>query len=120
MECIPFRQSKPVPGARLLAAAEADAWRQRMEQRNRCVSDPAFVEAEWLRFCEEQRHDALSTVLGHGPILARLNRRGWVERFWVGERRLREVRNMVLCETHRELLQTVFDRWWFSPGGTPV
>jgi hypothetical protein len=27
---------------------------------------------------------------------------------------------MVLCETHRELLQTVFDRWWFSPGGTPV
>jgi poly-gamma-glutamate synthesis protein (capsule biosynthesis protein) len=120
MECIPFRQSKPVPGARLLAAAEADAWRQRMEQRNRCVSDPAFVETEWLRFCEEQRHDALSTVLGHGPILTRLNRRGWVERFWVGERRLRGVRNMVLCETHRELLQTVFDRWWFSPGGTPV
>ena len=120
MECIPFRQSKPVPGARLLAAAEADAWRQRMEQRNRCVSDPAFVEAEWLRFCEEQRHDALSTVLGQGPILTRLNRTGWVERLWVGERRLRGVRNMVLCETHRELLQTVFDRWWFSPGGTPL
>jgi len=104
----------------LLAPAEADAWRQGMGQRNRCVTGSAFVEAEWLRFCEEQRHDALSTVLGHGPILARLNRRGWVERFWVGERRLRGVRNMVLCETHRELLQTVFDRWWFSPGGTPV
>ncbi len=120
IECIPFRQSKPVPGARPLDPAEADAWRQRMEQRNRCVSDPAFVEAEWLQFCETQRHSALSSVMGHGRILALLNRGGWVEQLWVGEQRLRGVRNMVLCETHREVLQTVFDRWWFSPGGTPV
>ena len=91
-----------------------------MEQRNRCVSDPAFVEAEWLRFCEDRRHDSLSTVLGHGPLLTRLNRTGLVEQLWVGERRLRGVRNMVLCETHLEMLKTVFDRWWFSPGGTPV
>jgi len=120
MECIPFRQSKPPPGARLLHGAEAEEWRERMARRNALVSDPAFVEAEWLRFCDEAKHDAVSGVLGHGRLLRWLNRKGWVERFWVGEKRLRGVRNMVLCETHRELLQTVFDRWWFRPGGTPV
>ncbi|NGO39243.1 CapA family protein [Limisphaera ngatamarikiensis] len=117
MDCIPFRQSKPPPGARLLDTADASAWYERMEARNRRVADPALVEDEWLRFCQENRHDAISTVLGHGRILRWLNRRGWVERLWPGERRMRGVRNMILCETHREMLQTVFDRWWYPPGG---
>lgn len=120
MDCIPFRQSKPPPGARLLQGAEAGEWHERMAKRNAHVSDPAFVEAEWLKFCEGERHDALSGVLGHGRLLRWLNRTGWVERVWVGERRLRGVRNMVLCETHRELLKSVFDQWWFRPGGTPL
>ncbi len=120
MECVPFRQSKPPPGAHLLGAAETAARRERMERRNAQVADPAFVEAEWLQFCQAARHDALSNVLGHGRLLSRLNRKGWLERYWIGEKRLRSVRNMVLCETHRELLQTVFDHWWFRPGGTPV
>lgn len=120
MSCVPFRQSKPPPGARRLAPEEMVAWQQRMEQRNHQVSDPGFVQAEWLQFCEAARHDALSTVLGCGRWLSWLNRTGWIERFWVGEKRLRGVRNMVLCETHREMLQTVFDQWWFPPGGRPL
>lgn len=120
MDCIPFRQSKPPPGARRLGPEEAAAWRQQMNRRNVQVRDPALVQAEWLRFCEVARHNALSTVMGHGRWLSRLNRTGWIERFWVGEKRLCGVRNMVLCETHRELLQTVFDRWLFPPGGKPA
>ena len=119
-ECIPFRQSKPPPGAQLLPAGEATLWRERMEAFSRRLSDPDAVEAEWLSFCEKHRHGALSSLLGHGRLLRWLNRRGWVERFWIGERRMRGVRNMVLCETHRELLHTVFDRWWYPPGGRPV
>lgn len=120
MSCIPFRQSKPPPGARRLTPEETVTWQRAMELRNAQVSDPRFVQAEWLQFCEAARHDALSTILGHGRWLSRLNRTGWIERFLVGEKRLRGVRNMVLCETHREMLQTVFDRWWFPTGGSPL
>lgn len=73
------------------------------------------MESEWLRFCAAIRHNALSTVLGHGRFLSWLNRKGWVERFLVGEKRIRGVRNMVVCETHREVLETVFRCWWFPP-----
>lgn len=118
-EWIPFRQSKPPPGARLLPAGEAAAWYDRMEAFSRRLSIPESVEAEWLAFCERHRHDAMSSLLGHGRFLRWLNRGGWMERFWIGERRMRGVRNMVLCETHRELLQTVFDAWWYPPGGRP-
>ncbi|GIX49809.1 MAG: hypothetical protein KatS3mg132_003 [Limisphaera sp.] len=40
LECIPFRQSKPPPGARLLPAGEAALWRERMEAFSRRLSDP--------------------------------------------------------------------------------
>jgi len=109
MACIPFRQSQPAPGARLLNPAEAAAWRHRMEQRNLCVSDPAFVEAEWLRFCEAERHDALSCVLGHNRLLRWLNRHGALERWLHGPKALLATRNMVLCESHREMLGTLWD-----------
>lgn len=120
MDCVPFRQSKPPPGARRLSPAEEAAWQERMRARNARICDPAFVEAEWLEFCKASRHESLSTVMGHGRLLSWLNRKGWAEKFWVGERRLRAVRNMILCESHREVLETVFDRWWYPPGGKPI
>ena len=117
MECVPFCQSKPPPGVRLLGPVEAASWQERMQLRSIQVSDPSFVESEWLRFCAAIRHNALSTVLGHGRFLSWLNRKGWVERFLVGEKRMRGMRNMVVCETHREVLETVFRHWWYPPEG---
>ncbi len=119
-EWIPFRQSKPPPGAPLLPAEEAAAWHSRMEAFSRRLTDPETVDAEWRAFCDRHRHAAMSSLLGHGRLLRWLNQAGWVERFWIVERRMRGVRNMVLCETHRELLQTVFDSWWYPPGGKPA
>lgn len=117
MECVPFCQSKPPPGVRLLGPVEAASWQERMQLRSIQVSDPSFVESEWLRFCAAIRHHALSTVLGHGRFLSWLNRKGWVEGFLAGEKRMRGVRNMVVCETHREVLEAVFRHWWYPPEG---
>lgn len=110
LEIVPFRQSDPVPGARRLPASEEGAFRARLQEASRQAQDPALVEAAWIRFCEAQRHGYLSALLGHGGILRRLNRRGWLERLVYGKRKLTSVRNLVYCETHREALQTLFDR----------
>jgi hypothetical protein len=48
--------------------------------------------------------------LGHGRVLTKLNRFGWLARLIYGRRALLGVRNMISCETHREALETIFDR----------
>jgi poly-gamma-glutamate synthesis protein (capsule biosynthesis protein) len=108
MEIIPFRQSSPVPGARRLKGDEENRLRETLALRSAAIADSAFVEAEWLRFCDEIRHGALSSLLGHGGIRRRLNAQGWLEARLRKSRRFPGLRNMVLCETHREKLETIF------------
>lgn len=110
MELLPFRQSDPVPGARRMAPTEAAAFLQGLAERSRQIRDPGFVEAEWVKFVEPQRHGYLSALLGHGKITRRLNLRGHLERWFYGHLRLARVRNLVCCETHREALETLFTR----------
>jgi hypothetical protein len=107
MEIIPFVQSQPVPGARRLTGTAEEELRQAVAKRSRLLLDEDWVEAEWTRFCMTRRHGCMSSLLGHGRILRWLNSRGGLER-WLYRKRLLGVRNMVLCETHRETLQTLF------------
>lgn len=110
LDLIPFRQSAPVPGARRLLGAEAEALLQRLHQRSQDILDDDFVEREWIAFCERRRHGFVSSLLGHGGVLRRLNRSGWLTRWLYGPRRLAGCRNLVCCETHQEALQTLLDR----------
>lgn len=115
MEAIPFVQSKPAPGAHRLVGAEAQAWQERMTRLSAQVADAAWVRAQWRSWCEARRHDVLSDVLGHKRLLRWLNRRGALERWWHGRRALLGSRNMVLCESHREILETL---WMPGSGGS--
>lgn len=109
MEIVPFTQSAPVPGARRMENERADQFRRRLAERSTAIQDDAFVEAEWRRFCEANQHDYVSSLLGHGRILARLNRRGLVEKLLHGREPLLRARNIACCETHREAIETIFN-----------
>lgn len=110
MEIVPFTQSDPVPGARRMPQEQEPEWRRRLEERSRAIKEPAFVEAEWLEFCEGRKHDYVSALLGHNRILARLNKRGLIEKIVHGRLPLLRAKNVACCETHREAIQTIFDR----------
>lgn len=84
-------------------------FRRALEERSAAIQDDAFVQAEWLKFCRETRDAYFSCLLGHNRILARLNARGWLTRFLYNERVLLGVRNIVVCETHREAIETIFN-----------
>jgi poly-gamma-glutamate synthesis protein (capsule biosynthesis protein) len=109
MEIVPFIQSSPAPGARRMDQAKKQEFRRWLAQRSAAIQDDAFVQAEWLKFCEENKHAYVSGLLGHNRILSKLNARGWLTRFLYNQRVLRGVRNTVLCETHREAIETIFD-----------
>jgi hypothetical protein len=113
LQLIPFRQSVPVPGARRLQDEEEKHFRKILADRSTAIADPAFVAAQWLTFCEEDESGALGSLLGHSGILRRLGLSRWLIGRLAKSRRFLGVRNMVRCETHREKLETIFDKRGF-------
>jgi poly-gamma-glutamate synthesis protein (capsule biosynthesis protein) len=109
MEVMPFMQSQPPPGARRLTAEAEAAWRERMGALCARVADTGWVREQWQRYCRECRYEALSTLLGYNWLLRLLNRSGWLTSWLHGRQTLLGVRNMVLCESHREVLETLFE-----------
>lgn len=110
MEIVPFVQSEPAPGARKMSPEKASGFREALEGRSRLLKDDAHVEAEWRKFVDERKHGYLSVVLGHNRVVKKLNSTGLLTRFLYGQRRMLGVRNCIVCETHREALETIFDQ----------
>jgi poly-gamma-glutamate synthesis protein (capsule biosynthesis protein) len=109
MNIVPFTQSNPPPGARRMPKDREEKFRQTLVGRSTAIQDDAFVQAEWLKFCEENAHSYISGLLGHNRILSKLNSRGLLTRLLYNQRVLLGVRNTVICETHREAIETIFD-----------
>jgi poly-gamma-glutamate capsule biosynthesis protein CapA/YwtB (metallophosphatase superfamily) len=109
IQLIPFIQSAPAPGARRMNPDKEQEFRRVLAERSAAIQDDAFVRAEWLKFCEQNKHDYISGLLGHNRILSKLNARGWLTRFLYSRRVLLGARNTVLCETHREAIETIFN-----------
>lgn len=107
---IPFVQSTPAPGARRLVGVAESKFRKCLEERAKAILNPAFVAAEWTRFCEESRHSYFSAMLGHSRVFRKLNYRGWLTRLLYPKRALLGTQNVVRCETHREAIETLFAR----------
>jgi poly-gamma-glutamate synthesis protein (capsule biosynthesis protein) len=110
LDILPFTQSDPVPGARRMTPEAATRFRTTLEEKSKVVLDDARVQAQWLQFCDERKHRYLSSLLGHNRILRMLNAKGHLEKWFYGTRPLLGTRNLVCCETHREALETIFDR----------
>jgi poly-gamma-glutamate synthesis protein (capsule biosynthesis protein) len=110
MEVISFTQSNSEPGARRMDKDREKQFRHALEQKSRLIQDAAFVEAEWLRFCEANKHGYVSSLLGHNRVLARLNKGGFIERILHGRLPLLRAKNVACCETHREAIQTIFEK----------
>lgn len=109
MELVPYRQSDPVPGARSMGGEEERQFRRALHEKSNAVKDDAVVQAQWLRFCEARKHDYLSALLGHNRALRKLNAQGFLEKYLHGKQSLLGARNIVCCETHREVIETIFN-----------
>src|ERR1035437_855612 len=81
MAIVPFVQSNPAPGAHRMDPAKEQDFRRRLPQRSAAILDDTFVQAEWLKFCDQNKHAYISGLLGHNRILSKLNARGWLTRF---------------------------------------
>jgi poly-gamma-glutamate capsule biosynthesis protein CapA/YwtB (metallophosphatase superfamily) len=113
IQLVPYVQSESESGARKMPRGREQEFRLALSNRSQAIQDDAFVEAEWLRFCEERKHSYVSCLLGHNRVLRRLNAQGWIARLVHGRQALLGARNVVCCETHREAIGTIFNHQLF-------
>lgn len=105
IELIPFEQSQGQPGARKL---KPDALMKAVSKRSARLQDSSLIEKQWHQFCLERRNEFLSSILGHGRALSRLNRYRWLHRLLYPAKTLLRMENIILCEAHRDVLETIF------------
>ncbi|HUS46396.1 MAG TPA: CapA family protein [Phycisphaerae bacterium] len=107
MEFVPYVQCDRRVGARRMDPDQEDSFRRTFQERSEKIKDPQFVQRQWEAFCKTRENAYLSMLRGHGRFFKRLNARlGWLRHLYSWEKR-RLLLNVVRCESHREVIETV-------------
>lgn len=108
MEIVPSVQSKSHPGARKMEKKEEQLFLESLKKRSMRIADNGFVRAEWLEFCKNRKESYLSKLLGYNRFFSKLNKKGLLLKYFYGDRALTRIQNVVCCEAHREVIETIF------------
>lgn len=109
---IPYEQSLENGGVRLLEAEEKSTFLRRLETYRDKIADTEAWLAEWAAFCRRQRLSYITAQYipfrfrGLGPLTRYLQ----FDRLFLPRSMLDRRRNMLRCESHRELLSTILER----------
>jgi poly-gamma-glutamate synthesis protein (capsule biosynthesis protein) len=71
------------------------------------LKSDAALEDEWIHFCRSKEPVYMSILHGYGPLLYFLNKKGLLTRLLYTRPQLRNIGNLVRCESHREVLLTL-------------
>lgn len=108
---IPFTQSVGLEGIQLLAGYELEAFSIRMEGYRRTLANDDEWLGQWREFCRQQRLSYIAaqylplTFSGVGRLIRLLS----LDRILLPKTTLNQRRNMLRCESHRELLISMLE-----------
>lgn len=86
------------------------SFREAIQERSGAVANDDFLNANWLQFCERRKHEYFSRILGLGRVFSKLNSHGLLSRYFCKTRPITDIQNLISCEAHREVLETIFNR----------
>jgi poly-gamma-glutamate synthesis protein (capsule biosynthesis protein) len=109
LEIIPYFQSGEEVGARKMNEHEKQIFLNSLMERSNQVKDDSYVKAQWLEFCKKKKHQYLSNVLCHNRIFKTLNKNGFLLKIFYKKQDLVRLGNVISCESHKEVLDTIFD-----------
>lgn len=110
LELIPVYQDAEGVGVRLMTGERRQKFMDEIMTRSGNITDD-FIEKKWLDFCQSQKNLFLSMALGHGRWLMQLNRLGGLVFRMYSKSALRNMGNIVRCESHREVLLTIIKHY---------
>jgi poly-gamma-glutamate synthesis protein (capsule biosynthesis protein) len=106
---VPYTQFGETPQVCAMKSDDKDLFLKNLDTRSRKLSDPDFIEQEWIRFCKKNGPAYLSAVLGQGTFIRRLNRLVPLNRFLYPKQNLRAVLNAVRCESLKDTVLTYLE-----------
>jgi Bacterial capsule synthesis protein PGA_cap len=101
-----------IAGIDLAPSDESGSILETFFERSKRIRDPEFINSSWRSFCKARQSHYLPQLLGLGRVLTFANRKlenGIVHLFY-SRKRLRVIMNLIRCEAHHEIVQTVLQK----------
>ncbi len=102
-----YVQGEDGPRVRPMAPRAAEAWFGHLDDLATALADPDALEGAWRAFCRTRRPYVLASLLGLTRVERRLLKAGVWPSWRVPRRRVPELFDMVACESHREVLESL-------------
>lgn len=98
-------------GISFVPEAQNTARLQTLSAQSACLSDAAELKKKWDAFCETQAPEYLPELFCRGRIFGKLNRmlKGKPVKHLISRKRKMVAMNLVRCDAHREVVQTVLE-----------
>src|SRR5450759_2063603 len=105
-EAIPYTQSNRRIGAEKMDQRGADQFFAAMHRKALQIEDGALLHEQWLTFCRSQEVDYLAKLFGYNRWMRKA--RSLLLRTLHSESDVLRALHYVQCESHREILNTIF------------
>lgn len=105
-EVIPYIQSRDESGAQRMGLAESKLFFEKMQRKTDEVKNTALLIERWRRYCYEQKDKYLIVLFAYNRLMRKIGK-ALVK---ILHPRMEILRSLLLvqCETHREILTTLF------------
>jgi poly-gamma-glutamate capsule biosynthesis protein CapA/YwtB (metallophosphatase superfamily) len=106
-EAVPYFQSIRHIGARKMDENSQDRFFNEMEKKGDIIKNRKLLHKEWAKYCREQRIKYLSGLFGYNRAMRKM--RKLLLPALHSQKNVLESLHLVQCETHREILNTIFE-----------
>jgi len=106
MEAIPYVQSFGQAGVRKMNDVEQKRFTNEMNRKNIEVQDVKFLAQQWRDYCHKQKSFYLEALFGCNRLMRKVH--SMLQARLYSKRQVLRALNLVQCETHQEVLNTIF------------
>ena len=106
LEVIPYFQSQALPGARKMDEISRTRFLDEMLKKGAELKNSVLLEERWIEYCREQKGNYLTGLFGYNRLMRKVSSL-LLKTLHSKNERLRALL-LVQCETHREILNTIF------------
>lgn len=107
MKIVPYIQSDSRVGARKMDKAREAAFKEDLQIKSAQIKEKGFVEERWQEYATSKKYTYFSILRGHSRPLRGLNKLVHFSDWFYSRRKLAALQNVIRCEAHREVLQSV-------------
>ena len=107
LKLIPYLQSHNFPGTRKMKSDDEEKFLRQINERAESIKNPIFLNKKWIEFCELKRNEYIERSFGINFFLKKLIRSKFLFRYLFNKRFILRFQNTVICEAHREVLETL-------------